>query len=59
MMVDPNLEFYSADMEQLLIELSDYFDGKQDCEIDQDGYHPNAEMGFYLRIKALLEGTNA
>lgn len=34
----------SADLSQFLLECVEYFDGRADCEIDSDGYHPNPEM---------------
>ena len=44
--------------EELLEDLLEYFDGKQDAEYFTDSSSPiaNEEMKFHMRISAILEG---
>lgn len=42
---------------ELLADLLEYFDGKQDAETFPDGHTiANEEMKFHMRISAILEG---
>lgn len=51
-MINPEI-----DLEELLYELLEYFDGKQDAETFPDGKTiANEEMKFHMRITAILEG---
>lgn len=41
-------------MEDLLLDLRDYFDQRADADCDQDGFIPNEEMSIMLRIDEVL-----
>lgn len=42
------------ELEYLLSDLDDYFDGRADADCDQDGFIPNEEMKLLSRIRELL-----
>jgi hypothetical protein len=42
------------ELEQLLCDLEEYFDGRADADCDQDGFIPNEAMKFLTRIREIL-----
>jgi hypothetical protein len=42
------------ELECLLGDLDDYFDGRSDADCDQDGFIPNEEMKLLTQIRELL-----
>ena len=42
-------------LRQMLVEALEYFENREDCEIDSDGYHPNKEMMMAEDIRRLVE----
>jgi hypothetical protein len=49
------LRRWQSDAVELLVELAEHFDNFADCEIDADGYHPNAAMRFQVACEQLIE----
>jgi chromosome segregation ATPase len=48
------LEAKIEKLESLIDELEDWFDNRADCDCDQDGYIPNAEMQMLMLIREVL-----
>jgi hypothetical protein len=42
------------ELEYLLADLDEYFDGRADADCDQDGFIPNEEMKLLSQIRELL-----
>jgi len=42
------------ELEFLLCDLDEFFDGRADADCDQDGFIPNEEMKMLSRIRELL-----
>jgi hypothetical protein len=42
------------ELEFLLSDLDEYFDGRADADCDQDGFIPNEEMKMLTRIRELI-----
>jgi hypothetical protein len=47
---------YTENLERVLMECLDYFDGMADADCDQDGYVPNKEMQMKTEIEQTLTG---